>query len=345
MDKTCNIYYNRLTRKWEFYKVSMNGEESLFHDLDLKGLEEGDGIQISWEHLVEIKRYFNLPEININIYEDTPELIAGTQNPKDESIHIKILRNEYILKKAEEIENLLRDSFPNITLTEFIKGKDEEDISCLEYVISSIKSIIDDIDDRESRFYKIISDTYERTKNLSPSKSDRQQYKDILRKGLKDLLQNVNIDSSMEEDVKLYFNKGIPNDKIFEFIQTNLKSVEELPIIDTSNRTMGAIRAFAKSMSASTTISPIMRGSVAGVFGASFLTGMVVVIFVMWRNIKNLELKNLQIMQDFWSRFCKQLKTLLEDHQSSFMKLICVCPKEEAYAKLEEAKNIIDTLH
>lgn len=341
MNQVCNIYYNRLTNKWVFYEVSKNGEESLLSIRDLKGLEDGDGSKISWEHLVEIKKWFNLSEININIYEDTPELIAGTQNSKDESIHVKILRNEFIRKKAEEIENLLRDSFPNITLAEFIKGKDEEDISCLEYAISSIKSIIDDIDDRESRFYKIISRTHKCTKSLS--ESNRQQYKDILRKSLNDLLQNVNIDSSLKEDVELYFNKGIPHDKISEFIQTNLKSVEELPIIDTSNLTMGAIRAFAKSMFASTTTSPIMRGSVAGIFGASFLTGMAAVIFVMWRNKKNLELKNLQIMQGFWTRFCNQLTILLEE--SSLMKLICICPKDEAYAKLEEAKNIIDTLH
>ena len=313
----------------------------LFHNLDLKGLEEGDGTKISWAHLVEIKKYFNLPEININIYEDTPELIAGIQNPKDESIHIKILRNEFIRKKVKEIEDLLRDKFPSITLTKSIKGKDEEDIRFLEYAIASIKSIIDDVDDRESKVYKIISRTCKDTKDLS----DRQQYKDILRESLNDLLQNVNIDSSVKVNVELYFNKSISNNEISEFIQTNLKSIEELPIIDTSNLTMGAIRTFAKSMLASTTTNPIMRGSVGEIFGVSFLIGMGVLIIVMWRNKKNLELKNLQIMQNFWTRFCKQLKILLEGPQSPLMKLICGCPTEEAYAKLEEAKTIIDTLH
>ena len=342
MSQVCNIYYNRLTHKWAFYEVSKNGAElRSFNIMDLKGLEEGDGTKISWEHLVEIKKYFNLSEININIYEDTPKLIAEIQDFKDESIHIKFLPNEFIRKKAKEIEDLLRDSFPNITLVEFIKGKDEADIYCLEYAISSIKSIIDNIDDRESDVYKTISRTCEDIKDLS----DRQQFKDILRTSLYELSQKVNIDSSVKENVGLFFNKYISNNEISEFIQTNLKSIEELPIIDTSNLTIRAIRTFAKSMFTSTTTSPIMRGSVGGAFGVSFLIGVGVLIIVMWRNKTNLELKNLQIMQDFWARFCKQMNTLLKDYQSSLMKLICDCTTEEAYAKLEEAKNIIDTLH
>ena len=58
MTPVCNIYYNRLTHKWAFYEVSKNGEELLLSNImDLKGLEEGDGTKISWEHLVEIKKY------------------------------------------------------------------------------------------------------------------------------------------------------------------------------------------------------------------------------------------------------------------------------------------------
>ena len=197
---------------------------------------------------------------------------------------------------------------------------------------------------RESKIHKIISETNKCIQNIS-GPNRQQQYKDILREGFNNLLQNIDIDCSTKDDTELFFNTRISNNKISEFIRENLKSIEKLPIIDTSNLTMGAIHTFAKSMLESTSASPIMRGAIAGIFGANFLIGIAVIVIVIWRNKKGLESKNLKIMCNFWGRFCKQLKTLLEEPQSSLMKLICVCPTEEVYAKLEKAKNIIDTLH
>lgn len=345
MNKTCNIYYNRLTRKWEFYEVSKNGEESLFHGLlDLKGLEEGDGTKISWEHLVEIKRYFNLSKISINIYEDTPELIADIQNHKDESIHIKILHNEFIRKKAKEIEALLRDCFPDITLAESIKGEDEEDIRCLKHVVSSIKSIVESIGDRESRVDKIST-----ALNDAHGMSNTQQYKEIIERKIHEISQQIHINSSIKENIEFFFNKDVSNefnydhDVFEEFLKQNLKTVEKWPVLDTSNLTVSSIRLFAKELFKSMTLNPIMRTSANTVFGINAI-GIIALILYMLHHKKKLDMQQLQTIQQFKVNFCKELKKLMNERQSSLMHLICICPIKEAYEKLGNAQNIIDTL-
>lgn len=345
MNGTCNIYYNRLTHKWEFYEVK-DGKESLFHLLDFKGLEEGDDTKITREHFVDISNYFNISEVNINIYEDDPELIADIRSFQDKSIHIKILPNKFIHKKAKDIETLLRDCFPKITLTGLLKGKDEEDIRTLESAVSAIKSIIEEIENKASRASEIIAETQARTKDLS--ESNRQQYKDIISQQIYKLIQNVDLDGSVGQNVELFFNKQLSSDlkcnakKLSEFLKTNLKTIEEFQIINTSNLTMQEIRKFARTVCISANVNPIMRSAVVTTFASSLL-GICIIIIIMWRGRKHLAVKNLQIMQNFWGEFCVEFQDLMK--RLSALKLICACPKEKAYDRLKEAKCIIDTLH
>ena len=366
MSNTCNIYYNSLNRKWLFFKVNENGEESLLNPINHKGpIERGESL--SFEHLEDIKGLLNInPQVPMDakIYVNDENIKSYIESwPKQDSIRIEILYGDWIHEKCESVERLLKPYFPKINLCKQIgECNDENTIKCFEVAISQIKFVVENIDNKTNELQNAIDEFDKNIKDIS----DRQEYKDVLIRNIDQIVSLLdydddtksecirNIECRFDRETSAYFANNI---SISGKIKPIYDDVRWLPVTDFSNPTLKFLREYFKNISlvTRTTTTTVVSTSIASIYGGGIIAGAGVIwywyiYYLIKKHNKPSELKSeleekeMSALKSSWDKSQRQIVELIEKRRTDLLTLLTSDTQYDAQflsQKLDEANASI----